>query len=178
MAKMLISQDMAISLENLMGMFFQMNRLLDRAKSQLAIKFVMPNTTKIVHIHWSHQMPLVGDIISDYCEDRNYGVNYPETTGDYSDYNNLTEMFNKIFEYMLSIETETKKNINLAIEEGDDNTEIFLKNFLNNEIRKWTKLAQNFVDYIEQNGDDSSRHMSMDARINKFLGINLEEDDD
>ena len=169
---------MSKSLENLMGMFFQMNRILDRCSSVLSVQFVMPKTTEIVHKQWSHKMPLVGDIISDYCDDRNYAVGYPETTKDFTEYKSLKEMFEKILDYMLDIESTTSECIDLAIQESDWMTKAFLEKFMLEEIKPYTKMAHNFVDYIEKNGDEPVRHISMDARINKFLGIESELEDD
>lgn len=181
MGIMFISDRVAIALENLMGMFFQANRILDRMASQLSVKFVMPNTSEIVHKKFAHIMPLVGDKISEYCDDRNYAVSYPTTTKDYTEYNNLMEMFNKILDYMVDIESATIECAELAKQENDLMTKHFLERFLYDEVRPYTKMAQSFVDYIERNGDEPIRHMSMDARINKFLGIVIEdgkEDDD
>ena len=171
MANMLISDKMAVALENLMGMFFQANRMLDRMSSQLSVKFVMPNTTEIFHKQWAHQMPLIGDLISDYCDDRNYAVSYPETTKDYTEYQNLTELCNKILDYMIDIEATTSECIDLAEEDDDKMTKYFLEKFLYEQVRNYTKLALNFVDYVEKNGDEPVRHLSMDARINKFLNM-------
>jgi len=170
MSELLISEKTSKALENLMGMFFQMNRILDRAQSQLSVKFVMPNTSRIVHIKWSHAMPLVADKIADYCDERNYAVSYPATTADYTDYSNLTEIFDRALDYMCDIESATKECIDIAREDGDEMTEYFLKEFLYDEIRPYTKLALNFVDYVRMNGDEPYRHMSMDSRIDKFLG--------
>lgn len=171
MSRALISQKTAISLENLMGLFFTLNRLLDRAQAQLSVKFVMPKTSNIVHIHWSHIMPLVADKISDYCDDRNYAVNYPATTQDYTNYNNLMEMFTKILDYMIEIEGTVAECVDLAEEENDIMTKHFLEKFLVKEVKPYTKMALAFVDYIERNGDTPKDHMDMDDRINKFLGI-------
>lgn len=172
----LISDKMETTLENIMGMFFQANRLLDRCSSVLSVKFVMPNTTKIVHKKWSHLMPLIADKISDYCDDRNYAVKYPITTADNTDYESLTDMFNRILNYMVEIEDSIIEAVEIAKDENDIMTKHFLEEFLYEEVRPYTKLAQNFVDYIEKNGDEPEKHMSMDARIEKFLGFSTETD--
>ncbi len=174
MAGMLISEKVALALENLMGMFFQANRILDRMSSQLSVKFVMPNTTNIIHKKFAHIMPLIGDKISDYCDDRNYAVSYPETTKDSTEYKNLTEMFNRILDYMIDIEGSVIECIDIAQNESDMMTKYFLEKFLYEEVRPYTKLSQSLVDYVEKNGDEPIRHMNMDARIEKFLGINSE----
>jgi ferritin len=178
MAGMLISEKTAIALENLMGMFFQANRILDRMSSQLSVKFVMPNTSEIVHKQFAHVMPLIGDKISEYCDDRNYAVSYPETTRDYTEYNNLSDMFNKILDYMIDIEGTVIECVDIAEDENDLMTKHFLEKFLYEEVRPYTKLAQNFVDYVQKNGDEPIRHMSMDSRINRFLGIESKNEDD
>ena len=177
MASLLISENMGQALDILLGRFFQANRILDRISAELSVKFVMPNTSNIVHKFWAHEMPLIADLISEYCDSRNYASNYPETTKDYSQYENLTEIFNKALDFMLEIEDETMNCISLAMDEKDYMTKAFLEKFLLEKINPFTKLAQNFVDYVEKNGDEPSKHMSIDARINRFLGIDLNSAD-
>jgi ferritin len=82
---------------------------------------------------------------------------------------------------MIDIEATTSECIDLAEEEDDKMTKYFLEKFLYEQVRNYTKLALNFVDYVEKNGDEPVRHLSMDARINKFLNmptLSVGEDDD
>lgn len=167
---MLISQRMAEELEQLGGLCFIGNRIADRCQSQLKVKFVMPRTADIVHLEFAHKMPLIADVIADYCDDRNYDVNYPETPKDYSNYNSTKEIFDKLLAYMIDLETQTSLIIDIADEEHDYVTRKFLNDFLM-DLVPYTKMMLSFVDYIEQNGYTPKDNMDMDARINKFMGI-------
>jgi ferritin len=174
---MLISEKTAQSLEKLMGMFFQANRIMDRMSTQLSIKFVMPNTSQIVHKQWAHKAPLTADLISDYCDERNYPVSYPTTVADYTEYSNLLEMFNKLLDFFIDIEGQAIECYDIAQEEHDIMTKYFVEKFLYENVKEYTKFAQNMVDYVEKNGDEPIRHMSMDARIGKFLGVEIGDGD-
>lgn len=164
----LLSDRMAMELENLMGMCFVGNRIADRAQSQLKVKFVMPITGDIVHLQFAHKMPLVADQIADYCDSRNYAVNYPATPKDYTDYSNTKEVFDKLLEYMLDLEKQTGNVMELALAERDKMTYKFLNDFLMG-LNEYTKMMLSFVDYIETNGYTPKDNRMMDYSIKKFL---------
>lgn len=173
----LLSDRMCEKLEELMGFCFIGNRIADRAQSVLKVDYVMPRTGDILHLHYAHEMPLLADVIADYCDDRNYAVNYPLTPKDYTRYSNIKEIFDKILEYSIDLEKLAIQTIELAVEEKDTTTAKFLDNFLRSLI-PYTKMALAFVDYVSQNGYTPKDNMLMDLSINHYMGIEAEHKTD
>ena len=50
----LISEKMSETLDSLIGEFFEVNRLLDRGMSVLAVKYKLTNTSNFVHQSLAH----------------------------------------------------------------------------------------------------------------------------
>lgn len=167
---MLISERMKAELEGLLGLFFIGNSILDNIVYQLDVKFVMPNTTNILHLHFSHELPLFADQISDYASDRNAYLHRPVVPANTKEYQNIKEMFVDILNYMVDIEKQTGNVIKYSVEENDRTTKVFLDEFLR-ELIPYTKVALSLIDYVDMNGYTPERNMEMDAHVNKFLGI-------
>ena len=125
----LISESLIKELESLIGLCFVGNRIMDRIKSVLSVKFVMQNTANYIHLNMAHKMPLLADKIGDYLEDRNHDENYPITMADYTNYENSSECFNRILEYFIDLEKAVSEVIDKSIEENDKMTKKFLNNF-------------------------------------------------
>lgn len=160
---------MESALTGLYGLCFTGNSICDNFVTQLDVKFVMPNTSNIVHYRIAHILPLIADNIAEYAAARNSYLHRPAVSAHMEDYENLTDMFNDLLDFMISVEKEIGKVMELAKQEDDKQT---LKH-LDKLIRKFvplTKMALGFVDYIEMNGDTPSQRMQMDSNINKFFG--------
>lgn len=166
----LISDRMETALTGLYGLCFTGNSICDNFVTQLDVKFVMPNTSNIIHYEIAHKLPLIADNISEYAAARNSYLHRPAVAAHMEEYDNLTDMFKDLLEFMVSMEKEISKVMDLAKQENDKQT---LKH-LDKLIRKFvplTKMALGFVDYISMNGDIPSQWMQMDSNINKFFGI-------
>ena len=166
----LISDRMEEALTGLYGMCFIGNSICDNLVTQLDVKFVMPNTSNIVHYHMAHVFPDLADDIGDYASARNSYLHRPAVPAQTKDYDKLTPMFEMLLEYMVSLEKETGRVMDLAISEDDKQTLKNLDKFMR-KLLPLTKMALGFCDYLEMNGDEPKQWMQMDAHINKFLGI-------
>lgn len=169
----LLSDSIIKALTDIQAMLFVGNSIADNIVYQLSVKFVMPNTTDIVHHRFAHALPLLADNITDYADDRNVYLHRPVVPAHEKEYANTKEMFDDLLRYMVDLEAVTAKAINLAVRENDMMTKVELDSFLR-ELKQYTKMMLGFTDYIEQNGFTPKDNMDMDARINRFFGYETE----
>lgn len=166
----LISDRMEKELTNLYGLCFIGNSICDNFVTQLAVKFVMPNTSNIVHYNMAHVYPELADFIGEYAQDRNSWLHRPLVPAHTEDYSGLKPMFDILLQYMIDFEKQVGYVMDIAISEDDKQTLKNLDKFLR-KLKVLTKMCLDFCDYIEANGDTPKDHMDMDARINKFMDI-------
>lgn len=158
------------ALTGLYGLCFIGNSICDNMVTQLNVKFVMPNTSDIVHYHMAHIFPELADNIGDYAADRNSYIHRPAVPAHMEEYKSLTPIFDTLLDFMKSMEKETGRVMDLAISEDDKQTLKHLDKFIR-KLLPLTKMTLDFCDYIEMNGDNPQQWMQMDSNINKFMGI-------
>lgn len=173
----LISDATRAKLEELLGFLFIGNSILDNCVYQLDVKFVMPSTSHIIHEEMAHQLPILADKISEYVGSRNEYLHRPVVPENTGEYVNIKEIFDNILEYMTDLEKMAEEAIYLAESERDRVTKVFLEKFLL-DIVPYTKIALDMVDYVEMSGYTPKDNMTIDDRVNKFLGFNREEGED
>lgn len=166
----LISDRMEKALTGLYGLCFVGNSVCDNMVTQLDVKFVMPRTSNIVHYSMAHEFPALADKLGEYAAARDSYLQRPVVPAQLKDYDALTPMFDELLDYMVSLENEVGKVMDLAESEDDKQTLKMLDSFIR-DLVPLTKIALNFVDYVEQNGDTPSQRMQIDSNINKFMGI-------
>lgn len=164
----LISERVAKMLEGIMGACFHGNRIMDRIKAVLGVKFVMPETSLWIHYNISHKYPILADEVGDYMENRNHTEGYPETPADYTDYNTSRECFEKMLDYFKQMEELISNGIDVAKAENDKTTQKFLDNFLREQIA-YTNVGLTLVDLSEQYGCEPKDNMQLDAHIHRKL---------
>lgn len=165
----LINDKITDGLNSIAGLLFVGNSIADNAVYQLSVKFVMPNTTEIVHLKFAHELPLLADKISDYADSRNVYLYRPVVPRQDKEYSNTKDIFSELLRYMIDLENVVKDVIRECDKDNDLTTKVFLDSFLRDLI-PYTKMMLGFNDYIEMNGFSSKDNMDMDARINKFFG--------
>lgn len=166
----LIADNVLSHLVNLMGMCFVGNRIADRCKSQLVVKFGMINTSYIVHEHFAHDMPMLADYIGEYCEQRNCDTIYPITPKDDTNYQTTEEIFERLFNFMVDLEKQTIKTISVAQSANDIMTEATLKQFLL-KLRDYTNLVSKLYNYVKINGCTPKDNLDMDNNIKSYLSL-------
>lgn len=165
----LISETVESGLIGLYGLCFVGNSICDNIVTQLDVDFVMPNTSEIVHYGLAHAMPAIADVLGEYAAARNSSLSRPGVLPQTEKFSNLTEAFSKILDYMIGLEKETARVIDIALSENDKTTAKFLDSFLLNLI-PLTKISIALCDYVEKNGDEDKDHMQIDSNIKKFIG--------
>lgn len=163
----LISDKVANALDDLAGLCFVGNRIYDRAHTVLDVEFFMPITSNVVHIHMAHEFPLLADKITDYCTSRGYAQKYRATMEDGRDYSSSLKIFEVLLDFMLDLEKQTRDTIQIAKDEDDIQTALFLDDFLRG-LRPYTKMALDLLDFNKANKGDNARY---DAHIEDFLGL-------
>lgn len=166
----LISDRMEQALTGLYGLCFTGNSICDNMVTQLDVKFVMPNTSNIIHYHMAHEFPVLADNIAEYASARNSFLHRPAVAANMKEYNTISDMFNELLEFMVALEKEVGRVMDLAISEDDKQTLKNLDKFIRSLV-PLTKMALGFVDYVEMNGENPAQNMQMDSNINKFFGI-------
>ena len=163
----LLTKDIKASLENIVTHCFYANRILDRICSILSVKFVMSNTSNIIHHKLAHRYPILADGISDYMDARDCTTIYGETPIGNQDYDNYLECFNKILEINLELEKKVKESIELAQNNSDYTTKVYLEDYLLNIIPITSDILL-LVDKAEMYGDNKLSSMKFDHDISDF----------
>jgi ferritin len=166
----LINENVNESLNLLVGKCFEANRILDRIMSQLSVKFVMNRTSDILHPLLAHAFLDIADIVSDYQGSRNCMTIYPETPKDDTNYSTVSDIFTKILNCMEDLENIICEVIDIAKEENDRMTKIFLEHFLL-QLNPFTSQALLLMDKINMYGNDSKSLMDFDRNIKSFITL-------
>ncbi len=104
----LINDEITRGLNDIAGLLFVGNAIADNAVYQLSVKFVMPNTTEIVHLKFAHELPLLADKISDYADSRNVYLYRPVVPKQDKEYQNTKDIFVDLLKYMTDLESVVK----------------------------------------------------------------------
>lgn len=166
----LISEKMSGTLDSLIGEFFEINRLLDRGMSVLAVKFKLTNTSNFVHQNLAHIYigDKFADAIGDYKILRDCDIIYPNTPIGDKDYDSPLSLFEELYSYNLRLEDSIKDAIDLAKEEGDLSTKKFLNNILKSLIN-YTAISKTLIDIFKPCGDDMFKMIMVDANIKGLI---------
>ena len=167
-SKSLINDKVAGNLNLLNQRFFNGNRILDRIMTSLVVTFIMPKTEATFHIPLAHKYPLFADELGSYMEGRNQIVAYLETMTDVTEYNSPLEMWQKYLDYQIELEDLVQECINIAIEEADITTKVFLEKLLL-EIQVYTNQALLLVDKSTMYGNNEFAWMMFDEHCESFL---------
>lgn len=154
-------------LEAIVKKCFENNRLVDRIVSLLTVKFVMPNTSNIIHQKIAHYYPILADEITDYMAQRNCTAIYGETMAGNQDYAEPIDCFNRMLEINLALEDVVKNAIIVCSENGDYTTKVFLDGFLRNLIPLTDDLLL-LVDKATMYSNVHKDLMAFDYDINRF----------
>lgn len=165
-----ISDKMVSELQTLYRLCFTGNAQADSVMKLVDVKFVMPNTSDILHYHYAHIFSDLADLIGDYGNDRNIYVLREGLPGFLDEPNKLMPMFVSIHQFMLDLEKYTSSIMDLAIKEEDKQTLKFLDKFMR-KLRPLTALTFTLIDLVEMYGDTPKDWMQIDSNINKILGI-------
>jgi ferritin len=163
----LISENIKLSLEEVVSHCFYINRIADRIVSILSVKFVMPNLANLYHHGYAHWAPAYADKITEYMDARDCTTIYGETPKGDQSYESPLECINKSLEMNLDLEKKLKKSILVAEKEKDYTTKVFLENALL-DIIPITKDLLLLVDKMELYGDTPKDWMKIDHDITDF----------
>ena len=126
----LISEELNLKIDSLIGKCFEFNRLLDRQMSVLDTKFCLPKTSSILHLKVAHKFPAYGDVLSDYQSARNNLTVYPPTPFGAKDYDKPLDIFEEMLSFMQGFENDVYEVCESAELENDYMTKVFLDSFL------------------------------------------------
>lgn len=167
----LISNTINEQLNALIGQCFSMNRMLDRGMSLLKVRWKMPRTSDILHEEVAHAYPAekFADGISDYQASRGNETIYPATPIGNKNYDTPLEFFKEYFQENIKLENMIKDVMDMAEEQGDYTTKVFLESLLNN-LAPFTDLSQSLIDIFER--DNSGMYLQMiDSNIKKYVNL-------
>lgn len=116
---MLISEQTSEALDELVGVFFDLNRTTDRMISIMQNIWCMPNAVSIIHPNIAHVYPLLSDKITEIKDRYNLPSVYPETHKDDRTYTNLQDMFGTLLKENEDAYKEIKLVNQIAEENGD-----------------------------------------------------------
>ncbi len=116
---MLISEQTSLALDELVGVYFDLNRTFDRAVSVMTNTWAMPNAANTIHHNLAHLFPLLADKVTEIKDKYNLTSVYPDTHKDARTYTNLEDMMSTLLKESADA-YETIKMINKISEEQGD----------------------------------------------------------
>lgn len=129
----IVSNDSHSEMNNLIGMCFNANAIIDNLAYSLDYHFYT-NIADIVHHNVAHVMPQWADLISDKMLQLGIRPVRKDINGYEKDYDNLKDVFDTILKTMIEIREATRSLIETADINGDDEVRIFSESFLENVI--------------------------------------------
>ena len=166
----LLSDKMSNILDNLIGDFFKMNRLLDRGMSILAIDFKIPHVSNFVHQKLAHIYigDKFADAIGDYKLSRDCNIIYPAVPIGDKSYESPYHLFLELYNSNVALEDSIKDAIDECDEEGDLVTKDMLGDILE-DLAEYTAISKNLVDIFEPCGADRFKLTMIDANIDSLI---------
>lgn len=116
---MVISEQTSSAIDELVGIYFDLNRSFDRAVSIMQNIFAMPNASNIIHHNLAHLFPLMADKCTEIKDRYNLPSIYPETHRDSRNYSNLKDMMVTLLDETISAYEGIKLLNSIANENGD-----------------------------------------------------------
>jgi len=165
---LLISPRTNEQLNLIIQQMFILNRILDRAVSIMSVKFCCVESSEVIHKKFAHKFPLLADQISEIQDAFNVLTDYLETPTDVSDYNSLSEMFERVLENVMSANDLITGAIEIANEESDINVKASLQSFLATDFIKYIKQSIILRDKAILYGDNI---LQFDRDINTFFKL-------
>ena len=140
-------------LDEMSRRLFWMNKKIDRMKSIISVKFVMPILGNLIHLELAHKYPLLADEISDIQEMFNFDANYLGVEGATEDYYNMIEVCDTLVRWTCETNDQLNELIKVSAEEGDMNVYWMLGKF-STEYSKYIENALLLQDKANQYGDN------------------------
>lgn len=168
----LISERLNNQLNELIGKAFSINRMLDRGMSLLMVRWKMIESSRILHPAVAHAYPgdKFADSISDYQASRDMESIYPATPIGNREYEFPIDFFKDYLAENIEFEDMIKDAVDMAVEDGDHTTKVFLDGLLNRLV-PYTALSQDLVDLVEMCDNDKFKLMMLDSDIDDYVNV-------
>lgn len=165
-----IVPELNYKLNELVGDFFAMNRMLDRAVSLLNIRFKMINTSKLVH-ETAHMYPGddFADGVSAYQAERDMETIYPATPIGNEEWESPIAIFEDYLDACRELELKIRDAADMASRLDDRISKKFLNN-LGMKMAGMTAKAKTFYDVVKICDNDPFKLLMLDAEIDDFFG--------
>ena len=166
----MINQRINELLSELLGKLFSLNRIFDRAMSDLAVTHKATNSSKILHENMAHFFLKFADEISSYQQSRGMLTRYPATAEGNQTYENPLQFYEVALEEMMKFEDAVCDVIDICNVEKDWSTENFLKGI----IKTWNPYLEtisSIADACRNYGSDFKSQMQFDDEIEDYLTI-------
>lgn len=129
---MIIIEDINYTLNEIIGKFFEVNRICDRVASVLNVDFGLKITSKLIHLQVAH--PIIGDKfadkIADYQGERGNDTIYPATFIGDKKYETPMYAIKDCLYAIENVYAVIEDAIDLSSDRGDHSTEKLLKEIL------------------------------------------------
>lgn len=171
----MVNQKLNEMLNEIVGKLFALNRIFDRAMSDLAVTHKATNSSKILHESMAHFFLTFADVISSYQQSRGMLTRYPATLEGNQTYENPLQFYEIALEEMMKFEDAVCDVIDICSIEKDWSTESFLKDI----IKIWNPYLEtisSITDACKNYGNDFKSQMQFDDEIKHYLTIPMAGD--
>lgn len=166
----MISENLNEALNQIVGKFFALNRLFDRAMSVISVKHKALNSAKILHPILAHNFPLIADSVTELQQKRNMLSRYPATPEGNETYENPLQFYEVALEEFHNTEDVIEDALDLAMLQKDH----VVKSFLNGLLNTWAnyiETMENIVDVCKMYGDDPRGQQMFDDEIEHCITV-------
>lgn len=132
-------------MNSLAAMCFNANAIIDNLAYSLDYHYYT-NVADMVHHNVAHIMPEWADLITNKMLELGARPVRKDINGYEEDYEELARIFEKLSNTLLDIRNATRSLIEAADMDGDDEVRIFGEDFLNNQVSKFIKQADEWLD--------------------------------
>lgn len=126
---MRMSPETYVKLNELAGKCFDANAVVDNLAYSLDYHY-FNEIAKIVHLRVAHELPALADLITDKMLELSARPIRVDIKGYADDYESLDKVFDELYNTMRSLLEDTRKLINVADLNEDDEVRIFCEEFL------------------------------------------------
>lgn len=168
---MRLSDKTSQALDILVGQYFSLNRVFDRAVSWMEVEFAMPNAANIIHHKLAHLWPLMADTVSDFKHQWNVTTVYPATQAASQGYENLEDMTDHLLNNTLFVYDVIKQTYQIAKEEGDFNANAMLQKLM----QDMNKVVAQIILLNDKAKQMSTAYDEYDRHIDSWGIVGLED---
>lgn len=166
----LMSNEISVGFDKLIGKCFEINRIADRGVSILENDFKMIQCAKYLHENFAHKFlgEEFADGITAYKHKRSKSAKYPTTIAGDFECNKPIEIFNKMLNSVIEFQDDLYDMYDITKEQGDLSSKKFINSLINNLVN-YVDMIVTTIDILSNYSDDKMGYALFDANYDEYF---------